>query len=793
MAAYLTGPESVEEIVRTMTVEEKARMVIGGAPFHTEAMPKYGIPAMYMIDSCNGLNSLEYAGEKTYGELAAQADAAGQPLDREKNGSMGGLLLALGTLQKRAVEQAKSGAAPAPKPFGCYPPGIALGSTWNPDVIEACGHELAREMANYGIDMILGPNVNIHRDPLCGRLGESFTEDPYLLSQLAPAMVRGIQSEGIAACVKHFAANNQEKDRMGVNEHVSERALREIYFPGFKACVDAGCKTVMSAYNKLNGTPSAMNEWLLTDVLRKEWGFDGFVVSDWGAAYEQIATIAAGNDLTMPGPRGIRCVVEAVESGALPMEKLDTCVRNILKVVAWSTATTKKRPAFDRASSLTAMECALRESMILLKNDGTLPLSAGCDVAFYGKRSKSPTICPEGSSNVATDLTTNVYDSAAVLLGAEHITFEESTEKAKVWVAVVGCDGREGADRGTLSMDSDDAAALETAIREAGAAGGKVVVLINATGPIDLDEYEPRVNAILCPFFAGIQGGKIAAEALLGRFNPSGKLAMTWPKHYYDCPSYKNFGGENKEVWYGEGMYVGYRWYDARHIEPLYPFGYGLSYTSFAVTDVSVEDGVNIDKASVRVNVTVKNTGRVAGGEVMQVYIHDVECAFDRPEKELKGFAKVFLQPGEARTVTIALDKAAFSGYYMEFGEWIAQPGEFDILIGTSSRDIAVTKRITVRCRDPFGISFRSSIGDIAKCAEAVEIINSAIGENILTLAHVALQFAPDTSFEALWNATNIRSEMQKKGWSDTDIAQAHRTIEERFDALQSESRLFLK
>jgi len=269
MATKLTDHASVEKILQEMTISEKARMVIGGSPFHTEAMPEYGIPAMFMIDSCNGLNSMEYLGEKVYAKLAAEAEAAGTPLDREKNSYMGGLLIALGALKKMAA--AGAGSKTSPKPFGCYPPGIAQGSTWNPEVIEACGRELAREMSSYGIDMILGPNVNIHRDPLCGRLGESYTEDPFLMSKLGPALIKGIQGEGIIACAKHFAANNQEKDRMGVEEHVPERALREIYFPGFKACVDAGCRTLMSAYNKLNGMPSAMNKWLLTDILRNEW------------------------------------------------------------------------------------------------------------------------------------------------------------------------------------------------------------------------------------------------------------------------------------------------------------------------------------------------------------------------------------------------------------------------------------------------------------------------------------------------------------------------------------------
>lgn len=786
MAMQLTDIHSIEAILSEMTLEEKARMVIGGSPFRTEVMPKYGIPAMYMIDSCNGLDDLQYMGEAVYQKVAAEAEAAGTPIDREKNGYMGGLLIALGTLQKLAIEKAKSGEKPGFKDRGCYPPGIALGSTWNPEAIEICGEALAKEMSSYGIDMILGPNLNIHRDPLCGRLGESFTEDPYLMSKLAPAMVRGIQKMGIVACAKHFAANNQEKDRLGVEEHIPERALREIYFPGFKACVDAGSKSIMSAYNKINGVPSAANSWLLTDVLRGEWGFDGFVVSDWGGVgtNDQVAAVAAGNDLTMPGPRGIQCIVEAVQNGLLSEEKLNECVRNVLKVVAGSTAMTGERLSFDRAESLRVMEATLRESMILLKNDGTLPLQRDAYVAFYGKRAKKPTICPAGSSHVETDLTTNIVDSAIELIGADRVSFGASTPETKYWIVVAGCDGREGADRDNLSMDADDIEALEQAIAEANKAGGKIIMVINATGPVDLNTFEGRINAILCPFFAGIQGGKVAAEAIFGLFNPSGKLAMTWPKHYYDCPSYKNYGGENKEVWYGEGIYVGYRWYDARHIEPAWPFGHGLSYTSFEITDVRVPAEVNVDKENITVEVDVKNTGAMAGSEVVQLYIRDMECKFDRPEKELKGFAKVFLAPGEEKTVTISVSKTDLAGYYMEFGEWITQPGEFDLMIGTSSRDIACTKRVNVHCKDPFGWNGHTAIGVIVKNLKAVEIINRSIEDDIRTLAKVAIDFAPDKSLKELWHGTNISGALKEKGWSDEFIAEKYQTIMDEFDEL---------
>lgn len=783
MATQLTDHKSVEQIVSEMTVEEKARMVIGGSPFHTEAMTEYGIPTMFMLDSCNGFNSMEYVGEKIYLKLAADAEAAGQPLDRENNGYMGGLLLALGNMKKMLTEKAKNGETDVRrKEYGCYPPGIALGSTWNPEVVEACGRALAKEMSSYGIDMILGPNVNIHRDPLCGRLGESFTEDPYLVSKLGPAMVKGIQEEGVIACVKHFAANNQEKDRMGVEEHISERALREIYLPGFHACIDAGCKTVMSAYNQINGRPCAMNEWLLTDVLRKEWNFHGFVVSDWGAAYDQVSAVSAGNDLTMPGPRGIQCIVQAVEEGRLPIEKLNDAVKNILHVLVDSTAMSRQYHSLNRSESIEAMENVLRESMILLKNDGTLPLQKNVDVAFFGKRSRHITICPAGSSNVETDLATSPYERAIELLGAEHVTFEEATEHTKFWIVVVGADGREGADREHLRMDEDDRTALEKAILEADSTDGKVIMVVNATGPIDLNEYADRVNAILCPFLTGIQGGKIMTDAIFGLFNPSGKLALTWPKHDYDCPAFKNFGGENKEVWYSEGIYVGYRWYDARHIEPFYPFGYGLSYTTFAITDVKIPEEVDMEEKTIDVQITIKNTGTMAGSEVVQLYVHDVECIFDRPEKELKGFCKVFLEPGEEKTVTIQITKADLAGYYMEWGEWITQPGEYEIMIGTSSRDIVKCQKVNVRCKDPFGLSGKTAIGALVNDARAVEIVNQIMEDDIHLLTHVALEFAPDKSFEELWFGTDIQGVMKKKGWSEEVVKEKYQQIMDEFD-----------
>lgn len=785
MAAKLKDEASIEQILAEMSVEEKARMVIGGTPFHSEKMEKYGIPAMLMLDSCNGINAMEYAGDAAYERAAEEAEKAGAPLDREKNGYMGGLLLAFAELHKRAAEKNASGAPADKLLYGSYPPGISYGATWNPDVVKKCSTAMAKEMGSYGIDMVLGPNINIHRDPLCGRLAESISEDPYLVSKIAVAQVDGIQEEGMIACAKHFAANNQEKDRLGVEEHVPERALREIYLPAFKACVDAGVGSLMSAYNKLNGKPSAMNDTLLTEILRDEWGFNGFVVSDWGASYDQVAAVAAGTDLTMPGPRGVKCIEAAVADGRLPEEKLDNCVRNFLRILLKSTAMTGKHPEFTMEETVSAAEEAAREGMILLKNDGTLPISPDTDVVFYGKRSKAFVYCPEGSSKVQTSLSTNPFDRTVELLGSEHVSFGEAAPQTKYWIVTVGANGHEGSDRDNMSMDDDEHLAMKKAIGEAKQAGGKVIVIINATGPIDLTPYEKDINAVLCPFFAGMQGGKAAADAVFGLYSPSGKLPLTWPKRCCDTPAYKNYPGENKEVWYGEGMYVGYRWYDARQIPVVYPFGYGLSYTTFELSGLEVPESVNVDKEDVSVRIRVKNTGKLAGSEVVQVYVHDPVSKIDKPYKQLKGFQKVFLEPGEEKEVKLTLKKESFSGYSLEMKEWITEPGDFDILVGTSSEDLPFVSRMKVCCKNPFGYSDRTAIGVIAKDSRALEAVNRIIQGDLRVIAKVAIEFGPDTAFGAVWNGSAMEKFFADAGVTKEQSEEMRAQLQQEFDRIE--------
>lgn len=785
MAAKLKDPQSIEQLISEMSVADKARLVVGGTPFHSEALPEYGIPAMYMLDSCNGFNETEHFGDSIYIATAEAAEKAEKPLDREQNGFMGGLLIAFANMQKIAAERAASGEATEGKIYGAYPPGICYGSTWNPEVVRAAGAAMAKEMNSHGVDMVLGPNINIHRDPRCGRLAESLSEDPCLVSKLAVSEVEGIQQEGVIACAKHFAANNQEKDRLGVEEHVSERALREIYLPGFHACVKAGVGSLMSAYNKLNGKPSAMNDYLLTDILRNEWGFDGFVVSDWGASYDLVAAIAAGTDLTMPGPRGIRCVEQAVEDGRLPIEKLDNCVRNFLRVLLRSTAFSGKHKRWEQSETLRATEAAAREGMILLKNNGTLPLGTDIHVSFVGKRSKDFVYCPEGSSKVMTDLATNPYDRTVELLGADRVKFGESDESTRVWIAVVGANGHEGSDRDDLSMDIDDAEALRTAICEAKKRNGNVIVIVNATGPIDLTPYEGNIDAILCPFFAGMQGGKAAADALFGLYNPSGKLPLTWPKRSCDTPAYNNYPGENKEVWYGEGMYVGYRWYDARKIEPAYPFGFGLSYTQFAISQPEVPKTVNVDEAAVNLCVKVKNTGNMAGSEVIQVYVHDVISRIEKPLKQLKAFQKVYLEPGEEKTVTLTLVKQDFSAYSLELKDWVTEPGDFDMFIGTSSDNLPYSVRVKIRCQNPFGYSDRTPVGVIAKDPRALDAFNRVTGGDLRVIAVVAMEYGPDTPLGNIWFGQAMEKFFEENSIPPERREKMHKDLQREFEAIE--------
>lgn len=754
MATKLKDRASIEKIIGEMTLEEKAACVTGGTPFYTRAMEKYGIPRLLWLDGGTGFNTNQFFLDKIYQDYAQEREKEGKPVDDEEfPGRMGGLELVLNNqeLWNRRKEYAQK-EMEGDREYGCYPPGMLLGATWNPLAAEECGQALGREANARGIDVLLGsPNVNIHRDPRNGRLFEGYSEDPCLVSKMAPSFVRGIQAEGVIADVKHFAANNQETDRMGVNEHISQRALREIYFPGFQACVEAGCRTVMSAYNLINGVPCAENPWLLKDVLRGEWGFEGCVVSDWSAACDQVEACRAGNDLVMPGPRSYSTVVKAVEEGELALEDLDQCVRNFLRIAVDTPAMKGRREGYEKEEGIRAAYRAAAEGITLLKNDGVLPLKPDASLAFYGERSREMIASGAGSAAVNTSLDTNVYDCALEALGPDRVTFREIREDTQAVIITVGVNGQEGADRPDMKLDPEDCRELRLALDEAKKKKIPAVVLLNAAGPVEVEEWEEDASAILCLFIPGMQGGAAAMDILLGKVNPSGKLPLTFPRRYQDCPTYGNFPGYAGEVWYGEGIYVGYRYYEKKGVEVSYPFGHGLSYTEFSITGLQAPQTVNVDEEDARLSLRVKNTGGQRGAQVVQLYVQDVESVLDKPVKELKAFQKVWLDPGEERELSFVLKKKDFASYDDRFGQWVTEPGVYRFLAGGSSAQIEQTAKTRVLCANPYQIGPRTEIEKVVADAKASGVVEELTGINLRQVAGSYIVFQPLTAFEMVW------------------------------------------
>lgn len=526
MATKLTDFGSIEAIISEMTLEEKARLVTGGSPFATCAIERFGIPSVRLLDGCTGVNLVQYYGDLlTRLRMSSQSGVEIGMFGTISSGTIKRILIKLDKGQKLTEkEQTIYDTAcaemrkiiPQPQAPGAFPTGMLLGATWNREAVHQCASAVGREMDAYHVDVVLGtPNVNLHRDPLNGRVFEGYSEDPCLTAQLAPEFVKGVQEEGPLANVKHFAANNQETCRHSINVRIGERALRELYFPGFRACVQEGkVRSVMSAYNKINGESCAMNHWLLTDVLRKDWGFDGFVVSDWGAAYDQVKALSAGNDLDQPGPRNIQPILDAVESGELPLSVLDESVRRVLQAIVQSPAMRGRRySAIDRGYSRAAAHRCAAEGIVLLKNNGLLPLDPHTSVTFVGEGSRRFNETGDGSTEVYTDQWTSMYRCAAEIAGEAHTFFGlQSLAQTDAAVITVQAPGQEGSDRTGLSLPDDQLELLQQTITEAKRLHKHVVVVLNVAGPVDVTAFASDVDAILCVFFPGMEGGRAAAD-----------------------------------------------------------------------------------------------------------------------------------------------------------------------------------------------------------------------------------------------------------------------------------------
>lgn len=780
--------DKIKTILEQMTIEEKADMVCGASNFCTADASRYGVPAIRMLDGGTGIN---------YEQLIADLILSWRTNPRDEEEAW--LMKDFSATEERNVifdyfrpdklteketkvwkkvreylkkqfiknttnndttlafvEMAGDAAADIMSP-ACFPCGMMLGATFNPDVVNQTGHALGREARAYGVSMLLGtPNINIHRDPLGGRLFEGFSEDPCLVAKLAPEYVKGVQAEGVAANIKHFAANNQEKNRQGINETISERALQEIYFPGFRACVEqAQPATVMAAYNKINGTACTANEWLLDGILRKYWGFEGMVVSDWGAVYDPIAALKAGNDLNMPGiTADPEKVVQAVEAGELTEEELDRNVARVLELMD----TYGSPECYDMSAqyimdmSKQAAYKAACEGIVLLKNEnGIFPIrskgKAGNDSVFEtvsdeevmsgvvlcGSGAIRLYDCGTGSAGITTDKDSSIYEGL-IQNGVEvSIGIPAVGKRAGIstYICVARIPGMEGNDRKNMKLSAEDAQILNQMLdlkRENPMV--KLGLILNVSGPVDLALWEHELDGIFCMFLPGMEGGHAMADILTGRVNPSGKLPLTFPKKHKDTPTYLNFPGDGYQVNYGEGIYVGYRYYDKKMVEPLYPFGHGLSYSHFEISNErAIADSVPVELVypdgkvdnkkmpvladSLRIAVDVINQGPEEfseGMEVVQLYISDPYATISKPVKELKAFKKIRLAYGEREKVTFTLTKEDFASFDSDLHQWVAEEGVYNILIGNSSRNIVCSMPVYLDAKTEYSYSLQTPI-----------------------------------------------------------------------------------
>jgi len=747
--AKLTGVESIPSVIEAMTLEEKARLVVGAKAFETWPVERLGIPAVVPLDGHNGITMHQLVTNLADRVLARQEMAsAGLGILFSLYTTLGtdGLdALLAGTLDPERIESLPPEQATFVQDLGqeieaflppeglptCFPPGIVMGATWNPALVGECGAAVAKEARAYSVDMLLGPNVNIHRNPLGGRVFESYSEDPYLASQIVVDYVRGVQGEGVAADVKHFAANSQETHRHGINEIIPERALREIYFPAFRAAIqEGGCWTVMSAYNKINGHDCAMNRWLLTEVLREEWGFTGMVVSDWGAAYDRVEALLAGNDLEMPGPQDPQVILDAVVQGVLPEAVLDERIANILGVwVKLPAFQGKERPALDRALSSRLARAIAVEGAVLLKNrNGALPFSSET-IAVLGENAIHPLPTGGGSAGVTSPYVVSLLEGLEARFSQDRVHYGAIPVEAGAAIVSAGVHSREGADRTSLRLAEADVALIHDTARTCRERGIKLVVVLNVCGPVEVAEWIDEVDAVLLIWLGGMELGHAAAALLAGDENPSGKLPLTFPQRYQDVPSYLNFPGESGAVWYGEGIFVGYRYYDAVDIQPQFPFGHGLSYTSFALSNLRLSaEALDVDRdETLQVSVDVTNTGDRPGQEVVQLYLSDVQSTLHKPPKELKGFRKVALAPGETQTVELTLDRRALAHWDPAEHAWCVEPGVFQVLVGVSSDDIRLKGEFTALGLNPYRYGPRTAIGQVMGDPRARDVLVNAL------------------------------------------------------------------
>ena len=656
--------QNTELLLKELTLEEKCALLSGAETFKTRGMPKHGIPQIWLSDGPHGL-------------------------------------------RKQAGESDHLGLNPS-VPATCFPTASAVANSWDAALGEEIGAALGEKAAAQEVSVVLGPGLNMKRNPLCGRSFEYFSEDPYLAGKLAAGYIRGIQSKGVAACPKHFAVNSQETRRMASDSIVDERTLREIYLTGFEIAVKEGHpRSIMSSYNLVNGTYANENKHLLMEILRGEWGFDGAVITDWGGSNDHALGVKNGSTLEMPAPGGdsVRELLAAVESGKISESDIDARLSELLPLVFDTKAALDAAPReFDAAAHHALARRAAAESLVLLKNEGALlPLAAGSKVAVIGDFAKNPRYQGAGSSMVNSTqvdvLLDKLIDSELNVIGYQqgfdrHGKPDAALQKSACELAtqadtVILCMGldeiaeSEGLDRSNLRLAQNQVDLLQAV-----AAVNPKIVVVLYSGSVVETPWLDNCQALLYAALGGQAGAGAVADALTGKVNPCGKLAETWPLAYADVPSAADFATRRKTVEYREGLYIGYRYFTTAEKAVRFPFGYGMSYTTFAYSDMAAdEQGVSL---------TVTNTGSVAGTEIVQLYVAKKNSELFRPAKELKGFARVTLAPGEKQRITIMLDDKAFRFWNVKANRWEIEGGEYELLVGASVEDIRLCEKISV-------------------------------------------------------------------------------------------------
>ena len=663
---------NISDIISKLTLEEKASLCSGLEFWRLQGIERLGIPSIMVTDGPHGLRKQEGSSDH------------------------------LGIYDS--------------VPATCFPSAAGMASSWNRELIHKVGVALGEECQTEDVAILLGPGANIKRSPLCGRNFEYFSEDPYLSSEMAANHIKGVQSQGVGTSLKHFAANNQEYRRMSIDAVIDERTLREIYLASFEGPVkQAKPWTVMAAYNKVNGEYASENKYLLKDILKDEWGFEGIVVSDWGAVNEREKALTNGLELEMPANSvGDKKIVNAVKSGQLSEEELDKAVERLLTIIFKAVDHKKENATYSREAHHHLAREVARESMVLLKNeDHILPLKREGTIAVIGEFVKKPRFQGGGSSHIVPTKLENILDELKNISGnadviyAQGYNLDEDTVNEKLMneakEVAAGADTvilfvglpesyeSEGYDREHLRMPENHVQLIE-AISEV----NKNIVVVLSNGAPIIMPWIDKVKGLLEGYLGGQALGGAIADLLFGDENPSGKLAETFPQKLSDNPSFLNFPGDGDKVEYKEGIFVGYRYYDKKEIEPLFPFGYGLSFTNFEYSNLILDKKEIKDTETVSVSLNVKNIGSVPGKEVVQLYVKDVASTVSRPEKELKGFEKVELQPKEQKTITFELDKRSFAYYDVNLKDWRVETGEFEILIGKSSREIILYDKLRV-------------------------------------------------------------------------------------------------